>query len=225
MPRTATTSGVLTRGAARRASRGTSRAPACRASPASAGNLTDSPGRGRACIAGADAVINLAGASIGDKRWTPQRKAELRDSRHPRDAQPRRRRSRRRRDAAARLHQLQRRRLLRHVDRRRRRRPRASPPGSRLPRASLRGLGGRGAQGGARRHAARHHPQRPRPRAIGRRAGADDDAVPLLRRRPDGLGPPVHVVDSPARLDRDGALDRADAGGVRARSTSPRRTR
>jgi uncharacterized protein (TIGR01777 family) len=34
-----------------------------------------------ACIAGADALINLAGASIGDKRWTPQRKAELRDSR------------------------------------------------------------------------------------------------------------------------------------------------
>ena len=30
---------------------------------------------------GADAVINLAGASIGEKRWTPQRKAELRDSR------------------------------------------------------------------------------------------------------------------------------------------------
>jgi len=33
------------------------------------------------CISGADAVINLAGASIGDKRWTPPRKAELRDSR------------------------------------------------------------------------------------------------------------------------------------------------
>ena len=33
------------------------------------------------CIAGADAVINLAGASIGEKRWKPQRKAELRDSR------------------------------------------------------------------------------------------------------------------------------------------------
>ena len=32
-------------------------------------------------IDGADAVINLAGASIGDRRWTPQRKAELRDSR------------------------------------------------------------------------------------------------------------------------------------------------
>src|SRR5687768_9415284 len=30
---------------------------------------------------GADAVINLAGESIGGKRWTPQRKAELRDSR------------------------------------------------------------------------------------------------------------------------------------------------
>jgi uncharacterized protein (TIGR01777 family) len=32
-------------------------------------------------VDGADAVINLAGASIGGKRWTPQRKAELRDSR------------------------------------------------------------------------------------------------------------------------------------------------
>jgi uncharacterized protein len=30
---------------------------------------------------GADAVVNLAGAGIGDARWTPQRKAELRDSR------------------------------------------------------------------------------------------------------------------------------------------------
>jgi len=34
-----------------------------------------------AVINGADAVINLAGASIGEKRWTPQRKAEVRDSR------------------------------------------------------------------------------------------------------------------------------------------------
>jgi hypothetical protein len=30
---------------------------------------------------GADAVVNLAGESIGDARWTPQRKAQLRDSR------------------------------------------------------------------------------------------------------------------------------------------------
>src|SRR5919112_1621591 len=33
------------------------------------------------CLSGADAVINLAGASIGGKRWSPPRKAELRDSR------------------------------------------------------------------------------------------------------------------------------------------------
>ena len=35
----------------------------------------------RRVIEGADAVINLAGESIGGKRWRPQRKAELRDSR------------------------------------------------------------------------------------------------------------------------------------------------
>src|SRR5687768_9663735 len=34
-----------------------------------------------AVIEGADAVVNLAGESIGDGRWTPQRKAALRDSR------------------------------------------------------------------------------------------------------------------------------------------------
>src|SRR5215218_6972327 len=39
------------------------------------------PGPWAAAISGADAVINLAGASLGEKRWTPQRKAELRDSR------------------------------------------------------------------------------------------------------------------------------------------------
>ena len=38
-------------------------------------------GRWADCVSGADAVINLAGASIGGKRWTPPRKAELRDSR------------------------------------------------------------------------------------------------------------------------------------------------
>jgi uncharacterized protein (TIGR01777 family) len=34
-----------------------------------------------AAVDGADALINLAGESIGDKRWTPQRKKVLRDSR------------------------------------------------------------------------------------------------------------------------------------------------
>ena len=35
----------------------------------------------RGVVDGADAVVNLAGDSIGDGRWTPQRKALLRDSR------------------------------------------------------------------------------------------------------------------------------------------------
>jgi uncharacterized protein (TIGR01777 family) len=38
-------------------------------------------GRWASALDGADAVINLAGASIGDRRWTPQRKALIRDSR------------------------------------------------------------------------------------------------------------------------------------------------
>lgn len=38
-------------------------------------------GRWAEVIDGAGAVVNLAGASIGGQRWTPQRKAELRDSR------------------------------------------------------------------------------------------------------------------------------------------------
>jgi uncharacterized protein len=38
-------------------------------------------GRWADVISGADAVINLAGASIGGSRWSPQRKAEIRDSR------------------------------------------------------------------------------------------------------------------------------------------------
>jgi uncharacterized protein len=40
-----------------------------------------SSGPWAAVIDGADAVVNLAGASIAARRWTPQRKAELRDSR------------------------------------------------------------------------------------------------------------------------------------------------
>lgn len=34
-----------------------------------------------AVVSGASAVVHLAGAGIGDQRWTPQRRAEIRDSR------------------------------------------------------------------------------------------------------------------------------------------------
>jgi uncharacterized protein (TIGR01777 family) len=39
------------------------------------------PGSATDVVNGADAVINLSGASLGDARWTPQRKAVLHDSR------------------------------------------------------------------------------------------------------------------------------------------------
>ena len=40
-----------------------------------------SPGPWADTLSGADAVVNLAGESLDSKRWSPQRKAQLRDSR------------------------------------------------------------------------------------------------------------------------------------------------
>jgi uncharacterized protein (TIGR01777 family) len=45
------------------------------------GWVPDVGGAWEPVIDGADAVVNLAGADIGDRRWTPQRKALIRDSR------------------------------------------------------------------------------------------------------------------------------------------------
>jgi uncharacterized protein (TIGR01777 family) len=50
----------------------------------SAGEITWQPSAGQldpAVVAGADAVINLAGAGVGDHRWTPSYKSLLRSSR------------------------------------------------------------------------------------------------------------------------------------------------
>jgi uncharacterized protein (TIGR01777 family) len=41
----------------------------------------DEPGEWQATIDGADAVINLAGANVGDGRWTPERMEAIRSSR------------------------------------------------------------------------------------------------------------------------------------------------
>ena len=40
-----------------------------------------SPGSWAAAVDGADAVVNLAGVPLAEGRWTPQRKAQMRDSR------------------------------------------------------------------------------------------------------------------------------------------------
>ena len=64
-------------------------------------------------VDGADAVVNLAGANLGDARWTPQRKAVLHDSR----ILPTRSLAAAITECAGpstRVHQRQRRRLLRH---------------------------------------------------------------------------------------------------------------
>ena len=165
-------------------------------------------------IAGADAVINLAGASIGDKRWTPQRKAELRDSRILAT----------RSLAAAITQAAGRRRSVfisssavgyygasgRRAEDRERSRP--APTSSRISARTGKPKRTRRARDGMRLAIIRTG------LVLERSGGAlaqDDDAVPVLRRRTDGLRPAVHVVDSPAGLDRDGALDRADAGGDR----------
>ena len=101
-------------------------------------------------IDGADAVVNLAGTSIGDARWTKSRKAEILDSRV--DAT---------RSLVAAIRSLPepavgpRQRVGAGLLRRPRRRGACRGCGARprLPRRRLRPLGGRGAQGVGRRAA------------------------------------------------------------------------
>lgn len=55
-----------------------------RREPRAAGELRWDPrgaGGDLSALSGADAVVNLAGAGVGDRRWTPGYKAEIRDSR------------------------------------------------------------------------------------------------------------------------------------------------
>ncbi|MEU6281519.1 TIGR01777 family oxidoreductase [Streptomyces sp. NPDC047028] len=55
-----------------------------RRAPSGAGEVRWDPGRqwvDAAGLAGCDAVVNLAGAGVGDRRWTPEYKRRIRDSR------------------------------------------------------------------------------------------------------------------------------------------------
>ena len=165
-----------------------------------------------AAVDGADAVINLAGESIGAKRWTPQRKAALRESR----TIP----TRSLVAAIASVTQP----------------PRVFISGSAVGYYGPSGDDVKTEESPAGADLLAHicedweaEALRAAPdtrvvllrtgvgtRAVRRGAREDDPAVPPVRRWSHGLRPPVPVVDSPHRLDRDGAVDRRDAVSIGA---------
>ncbi len=83
---------VLTRVARRRATLATNPAPVCPGITRVGWKPDGQSGPWAAALDGADAVVNLAGESIGDKRWTPQRKSATARQPDPPHSQPRRRR-------------------------------------------------------------------------------------------------------------------------------------
>ena len=180
------------------------------------GQPAPSPARSRGC-----AVINLAGESIGGGAMDRRAQAGAADSRilATRSLAPRSRPRRRRRLSSSSGSGVG-----YYGDR-----------GSETRRREHRGpatIFSRTCASNGRRR--RKKPQRPGVRVVPLRTGlvleksggvaaADGAAVPVLRRRPDGVGTPVHAVDPSPRLDRDGAVDRRRRRTSPARSMRPRR--
>ena len=97
--------------------------------------------------------------------------------------------------------------------------PRADAAGSDFLARLVVAVGGRSTAAASSRHARRAAAKRHRARTGRRRAGAHAAAVPARRRRTVRQRPPVHVVDSPAGLDRPRAMAAHHAPTRVARST------
>ena len=166
-----------------------------------------------AIVEAADAVINLSGEAIDKGRWTPQRKAQLRDSRILAT-----------RSLAASI-------LAAAVppkvfvsgsaigyygDTGDRPMTESSPPGHDFLAQLCEDWEGEAHRAGVLRGAGRVAPHRRGAGSIRRRAAADDAAVQVLRRRAARIRTAVRLVDSTPRLGRDGPLDRGDARRVRS---------
>ena len=174
-------------------------------------------------VDGADAVVNLAGVSIGGPRWTRSRKAAILGSRVD-TTKALRPGDRRRRGAAGRLrHRVRASTTTARAGKQSSTRPRR--PATRSSRAS--------AWNGRRRPAGGASARR-RPHCTRRRAGragdqADGAALSAVRRRARRRRPPVVPVDSPRRSRRRlPPRDRGRAGGPgqrrRARAAPPARS-
>ena len=190
-----------------------------RHSPAAPDEVQWDPARGRldeAALDGVDAVVNLAGVGIGDRRWNAEHKREVERSRT---------------DATGTVAQA----LVAHRDRTgeairlvnasavgyygdrgEEHLTETSDAGPGLPLRRRRALGGRGPARRRRRAPRRVRPHGTRHGARGRRLRAGRAARPARPRRSDGLGPRVVAVDHPRRR---GACDPAPPRPPRARRT------
>ena len=142
-------------------------------------------GTGADVVNGADAVVNLAGANLGDARWTPQRKA--RASRQPDPSNPKPcRRDHGVAGSSTGVHQRKRSRILRQR-RASTPRPRARRPAAIFSPQLCEEWEARGLASAERSYSGRPHSLRCRARTKRRRASKDDDAVPFFCRRAAGI--------------------------------------
>ena len=138
-----------------------------RSAPTTCGGIPTPGTIDAAGLEGVDAVVHLAGAGIGDKKWTPA--AQAARAREPHAGAPGCSRARSRGSTASRACSCRRRRSGTTATAATRCSPRTSPPGDDFGAHVCRRVGGRDRAGGRRGHPRRAHPHRPR---AGRRRAA-----------------------------------------------------